>query len=119
MDRRRQRWPWEKDPNDRELNYRRPIPVYERLRLALKGGAAVIAALWFRARAGTGESEGAALAVAVGGVLVVMGVIDLVAAAKGRLEQIFLSSRTAQMVVQALVAGTGLAVLVVGAARLG
>ena len=118
MDRRRQRWPWEKDPNDRELNYRRPIPLHERLRLALKGGAAVVAALWFRSKIGGGENEGAALAVAVGGVVAMMGSIDLGAAAKGRLEQIFLPSRAAQMIAQAILAVTGLVVLVLGAIRL-
>ena len=118
MDRRRQRWPWEKDPNDRELNYRRPVPRHERLRLALKGGAAIVAALWFRSKIGTGQNEGAALAVAFGGVIAFAGLVDLVAAAKGRLEQIFLPNRNAQMIVQAVLLIAGLSVLVAGAVRL-
>ena len=112
------RWPWEKDPNDRELNYRRPVPAHERVGLALKGVAVLVAAIWFQSRSGADQNEGAALAVAAGGVLAAVGLIDLVTAAKGRLEQIFLPSRGAQMMVRAVLLVAGLVVLVAGAVRL-
>ena len=106
------RWPWERDPDDREANYTRPISTSDKVRLVLKAASVVVAFLWFRAQSGDGEGEGAALAVATGSVFALVGVVDGIAAWRGEVEAVFLERRSHQVSarIALLLAGVGLVV---------
>lgn len=106
--------PWEKDPNDREANYRRPVPRADIIRLGVKTAIAVTAGLGFRLVSLDGKDEGAKLVAALGVALLGAGIADLVYMRTNELEQIFLKSVGQQRLVAAAVAALGLILLVVG-----
>ena len=114
----RPKMPWERDPNDREANYRRPIPFAERIRLGIKGAAVVAAYLWIRSRMDDTTNLGAEVAVAVGCVVALSGAIDFAYAARDKLELIFMKNRAQQMAWQAAFFAAGVVLLGLGAARL-
>ena len=106
--------PWEKDPDDLEANYRKPIPRRELIRLYLKAALGVTAGLWFKFASETRSHEGAKLALAVGAALMGVGLVDLLYLRRYEIEQIFLTSRRQQIVVRVVVLLAGLALLVGG-----
>ena len=106
--------PWEKDPNDREANYKRPVPDAERYRIGIKAAAAVVAGVAFRFAISDRANEGAKFAMAVGSALLVAGVTDLVYMRKHDLELIFLKTKTQQRLVQRLVVAAGALLLLAG-----
>lgn len=106
--------PWERDPDDLEANYRRPIPRRELIRIYSKAVVGVGAGLWFKFSSETRTHEGAKLAMALGVVLLGAGLIDLLILKRHEIEQIFLTSRRMQIVVRACVLAAGVALLVAG-----
>ena len=114
----RKRWPWDKDPDDREANYRRPIPMSERIRLVAKAAAVVAAFLYVRATTADGSNVGAKLLVAIGAVLVVAGSVDLAWTLRGKLDHVFITSRRLQVAAPAAVLAAGAAMLFGGTAIL-
>ena len=106
--------PWEKDPDDREANYRKPIPRRELIRLYAKAALVVAAGMWFKFASETRSHEGAKLSLALGAALVGAGLVDLFFLRRHEIEQIFLTSRRQQIAVRAVVLLAGLALLVAG-----
>ena len=106
--------PWEKDPNDREANYRKPIPQSEKVRLLTKAGAAVGAFLFIQEATGDRRDVGAEFAIGIGAALLVAGVVDLVWTLRGELEHMFIESRSLQLALHATMALVGLGMLVAG-----
>ena len=108
------RLPWEKDPNDKEANYRRPIPDHEKIRLLAKG-ASVVAAFFFITNTTKDRSDvGAEFLIGVGGPLLLAGVLDLIWTLRGQLEHVFIESRSLQLASHSLVATIGVAMLGAG-----
>ena len=107
--------PWEKDPHDHEANYRKPVPVAERVRVAIKAAAVVGAGVAFRFATLDRTHEGAKLLIAVGAALLVAGITDLVYMRTHELELIFLTSPRQQRLVHAGVTVAGVLLLVAGA----
>lgn len=123
-----------KDPSDHEANYRKPIRRSEMVRLLLRGLVVGAAFLWFRrygpprlpmnfgiadAASSKGlvqpqEHEGAAAAIALGWCLLAFGVIGVVAAARGELEEIFVSGNRRQIALQGALTTLGGAVMAAG-----
>jgi hypothetical protein len=103
--------PWMKrtDPHDLEASYRRPVKRSDVERLVVKGAVIVAAFLWFRG-AVFADTDLAGLAFAVGAVLTVSGVVDLFAAVRGDLEEIFLT-RSQQVVTRTLMFLAGIALV--------
>ena len=110
----RLRLPWEKDPSDREANYRKPIPQGEKIRLTVKAAAAVAAFLFINRMTEDRADVGAEFSIGIGGALVVAGALDLVWTLRGELEHVFIESRSLQLASHALVATVGLVMLVAG-----
>ena len=106
--------PWERDPNDLEANYKRPVPEAERYRIGIKAGAAVLAAVAFRFAIADRSDEGAKFAMAVGAALLVAGITDLVYMQKHDLELIFLKTKAQQQLVQRLVVAGGVLLVLAG-----
>lgn len=106
--------PWQKDPDDREANYKRPIKRADQIRLLARGIVIAVAYLWFRTREQTGDHEGAAAAAALGACIAFAGSLGVWAARRGELEEIFFSSRRHQVWAQALLTGSGLLIFVLG-----
>ena len=113
-DRPRLRLPWEKDPNDREANYRRPIATDEKLRLTLKAAAAVAGFFFVMSATRDRADIGAEMMIGVGAPLLLAGVLDVIWTLRGRLEHIFIESRALQLASHVLLAVTGAAVLIGG-----
>ena len=111
---RTRRAPWQRDPNDREANYRRPIPQHEKVRLTIKGAAAVAGFLFVMSATRDRHDVGAELLIGVGAPLVVAGYIDLIATLEGRLDHIFIDSRPLQIASHIGVALAGAVMVVVG-----
>lgn len=110
----RRRLPWEKDPADREANYRKPVPQSEKVRLTIKG-AAVVAGFLFIMEATKDRSDvGPEFAIGVGMPLLVAGAIDVVWTIKGRLEHVFLESKPMQVAAHFAMALIGAAMVVAG-----
>ena len=107
--------PWEKDPDDREANYRRPVPRRELIRLYAKAVLVVLAGLWFKLASETRSHEGAKLALAFGAALTGTALIDLLYLRRFEIDQIFLTSRTQQVAARGVVLVVGLGLLVAGA----
>jgi hypothetical protein len=106
--------PWEKDPNDREANYKRPVPAAERYRIGIKAFAALAAAIAVRFWVEDRSAQGAKLTIALGATLLIAAVTDLVYMRKHDLELIFLKTPEQQRLVQKGVVVAGLALLAAG-----
>jgi hypothetical protein len=110
----RRRLPWEKDPADREANYRKPVAQSEKVRLTIKA-AAVVAGFLFIVRATKDRSDvGAEFAIGVGVPLAIAGVLDVVWTMRGQLEHVFLESRSMQLAAHAAMAVVGMAMIAAG-----
>lgn len=122
MNRRRARtkWPWERDPNDHEANYRHPVPLSERLRLGLKAAIAVGAFLAVRQIAVSGDRSliGPKILIVAGVAVAMAGAIDLVWTLRGKLEHIFVETRPAQIVLHAGVSIAGAVATMAGIVQL-
>lgn len=114
MSRRTPRFPWEKDPNDREANYRRPIPRHEKVRLTAKAAAAAAGFLFAMDATRDRADVGAEFLIGVGGPLVLAGVLDLIWTLQGRLEHIFIESRPLQLASHAGMAMVGMVMFIGG-----
>lgn len=112
--RRRARLPWEKDPNDREANYKRPVPQHEKVRLLLKAASVVGAFAFVRTVTRDRSDVGAELLIALGGPLLLAGVLDAIWTLQGRLEHVFIESRPLQLAAHGGVAALGLGLLLAG-----
>lgn len=99
-------WLKQPDPNDLEASYRKPIPRSEIQRLGVKAAVVVAAFFWFRG-AVFAATDLAGLAFAVGAVLLVSGVVDVFAARRNEIEQIFLTKRTHQIYARLAMITTG------------
>ena len=106
--------PWEKDPNDKEANYRRPIPQHEKFRLTAKVAAAAAGFIFVINATRDRADVGAEFLIGLGGPLLVAGLLDVIWTLEGRLEHVFIESRTLQLFSHVLVAAIGLAMLVGG-----
>lgn len=113
-DRPRRRFPWEKDPNDREANYRRPIPEHEKVRLVAKAAAVVGAFLFIKTVTADRTDVGAEFSIGVGAPLLIAGVLDFVWTLRGRLEHVFIESRPMQLAAHGGTALLGLVMVVAG-----
>lgn len=106
--------PWERDPNDLEANYQRPVPRADVIRLAVKTCVAVAAGVAWRFAILDGTHEGAKLVIALGVSLASAGITDLVYMQRYELEQIFLTSKRSQRLVRIGLAAGGAALLTAG-----
>ena len=109
------RWPWEKDPTDREANYRRPVRVAERARLTIKVAAVVAAFFWIKVVTADRSDVGAEFLIGVGAPLAIAGVVDLVWTMRGQLDHVFIDDERLQIAVHGAVAVAGVVMMVVGA----
>ena len=110
----RLRLPWEKDPHDKEANYRRPIAQHEKIRLVLKGAAVFAGALFVMNETRDKSDIGAEFLIGIGGPLLLAGVLDVIWTLRGLLEHIFIESRPLQLAFHGLMAIAGVAMLVAG-----
>ena len=110
----RKRLPWEKDPADREANYRKPIAPPEKVRLTTKAVAVVAGFLFIMDATKDRSDVGSEFAIGVGVPLLIAGVIDVVWTMKGRLEHIFLESKPMQLAAHSAMALIGAAMVVAG-----
>ena len=106
--------PWEKDPTDREANYRRPVAQHERVRLTVKGLAAVAGFLFIMNFTQDRQDVGAEFLIGIGAPLLVAGALDVVWTLRGRLEHVFIESRALQLAAHGAMAAIGAAMLVTG-----
>ena len=106
--------PWDKDPHDKEANYKRPIPQDEKVRLTAKAAAVVAGFLFVMNETRDRQDVGAEFLIGIGGPLALAGVLDLIWTMRGRLEHVFIESRTLQLVSHAALALLGAAMLVGG-----
>ena len=106
--------PWEKDPNDREANYKRPIAQHEKVRLTVKGASAAAAFLFIMYMTRDRQDVGAEFLIAIGAPLLIAGVMDLVWTLQDRLEHIFIESRALQLAAHGAMAIIGAAMLTAG-----
>ena len=114
------RTPWDRDPKDKEAQYvtRKPIPMFERIRLALKGAAALLAYVWFQTTSNRDGDVGPRMAIALGAALTVAGLVDAVALKRGALESVFFDSKRGQAGVVIAFLVSGVALLAIGVTRL-
>lgn len=110
----RRRWPWEKDPEDREANYRKPVPQTEKVRLTIKGAAVVAGFLFIMETTKDQSDVGPEFAIGVGLPLLAAGAIDVVWTMKGRLEHVFLESKPMQLAAHSAMGLIGAAMVVAG-----
>ena len=108
------RFPWEKDPNDREANYRRPIAIHEKVRLTIKAVSVLGAFAFVRFMTSDGRDVGAEFLIAIGGPVAIAGIVDVIWTLQGRLEHVFLESRPMQIAAHAAMAVAGVALVVAG-----
>ena len=106
--------PWEKDPTDREANYRRPVRVAERLRLTIKAAVVVAAFFWIKAVTKDHHDVGAEFLIGVGVPVAVAGLIDTVWTARGQLDHIFISDERLQRIAHVGTAAVGVVMVVAG-----
>ena len=109
------RFPWEKDPNDREANYRRPIAEHEKVRLVAKAASVVGAFFFIRSMTADHRDVGAEFLIGVGAPLLLAGTLDLIWTIRGRLEHVFIESRSLQLAAHGALAVLGLAMVFAGA----
>ena len=112
----RLRNPWERDPNDREANYRRPVATSEKVRLVAKAAAAVAGFFFIMTTTGDRNDVGAEFAIGIGAPLLLAGVLDVVWTLQGRLEHVFIESRSLQLAAHAGMALVGAGLVVAGVA---
>lgn len=110
----RRRLPWEKDPTDREANYRRPVRQDEKIRLTLKAASVVGAFAFIKTATGDRTDVGAEFLIGIGLPLLLAGVLDVVWTLRGWLEHVFIESRPLQLAAHASMAGVGAAIAVAG-----
>ena len=110
----RLRLPWEKDPHDKEANYRRPIPKDEKLRLLLKAAATVAGFMFVMSATRDRADIGAEFLIGIGAPLLLSGVLDVIWTLRGRLEHVFIESRPLQLASHGLMAVIGAAMLIGG-----
>jgi hypothetical protein len=110
----RRRLPWEKDPADKEANYRRPIAQSEKIRLTAKAAVVVAGFLFVMGATRDRSDVGAEFAIGIGAPLVVAGVLDVVWTMKGQLEHVFLESRPVQLAAHSVMALVGVALVAGG-----
>lgn len=108
------RLPWERDPNDKEANYRRPIPQHEKIRLTAKAAAAVAGFFFVMNETRDRRDVGAEFLIGIGAPLLLAGLLDVIWTAQGRLEHVFIESRALQFVSHAAMALVGAGMLVGG-----
>lgn len=113
-DRPRRRLPWEKDPNDREANYRRPIPEHEKIRLVVKAAAVVGAFLFIKTMTSDRTDVGAEFLIGVGAPVLIAGVLDVIWTLRGRLEHVFIEGRAMQLIAHGATALLGAAMVIFG-----
>lgn len=109
------RLPWEKDPKDREANYRRPIAQHEKVRLTIKAASVVAAFAFIKTMTADGRDIGAEFLIGVGSPVLLSGLLDLLWTLQGRLEHVLIESRALQLAAHSAMAIGGLALLVAGA----
>jgi hypothetical protein len=126
------RLPWENDPNDREANYRRPVPQIEIVRIGAKFvWAGVVGGwLWFATRdrcevdqlhdicRPIATNAGAKLSLAVGAIMTVAAVIDLLYLRSHEIELIFARTKSQQVAGRMVLLAVGLLALSTGTSRL-
>lgn len=105
---------WQRDPNDREANYRRPIAQEERIRLGIKGALAFGGFLYVMSMTRDRTDVGAEFLIGIGAPLLVAGTIDAIWTLRGRLEHVFLESRPLQLAAHWGLAALGLTMVVAG-----
>jgi len=110
----RLRLAWEKDPNDKEANYRRPIAQAEKVRLVLKGASAVAAFLFIKNATADRHDVGAEFLIGIGAPLLLAGVLDVIWTLRGKLEHVFIDSRSLQLAAHAGLGLVGLAMVIAG-----
>jgi hypothetical protein len=110
----RRRLPWEKDPADREANYRRPVAQSEKVRLTIKVVAVVAGFLFIMGATRDRTDVGAEFAIGVGVPLVIAGVIDVLWTMRGQLEHVFLESKSMQLAAHSAMALVGMAMITAG-----
>ena len=113
-DRERPRLPWEKDPADKEANYRRPIAQHEKIRLVVKAASVVGAFFFIKEMTADRRDVGAEFLIGIGAPLLLAGVLDLVWTVQGRLEHVFIESRPLQLAAHGALALLGLGLVVAG-----
>ena len=111
----RLRNPWERDPNDKEANYRRPVATSEKVRLTAKAAAAVAGFLFIMTATRDRNDVGAEFAIGIGGPLLIAGALDVVWTLQGRIEHLFIESRPLQLAAHAGMALVGVALVAAGA----
>lgn len=111
----RRRFPWEKDPADREANYRRPIAQDEKIRLTSKAAAAVAGFLFIMNMTKDRVDVGAEFALGIGAPLLLAGILDVIWTLRGRLEHVFIESRTMQIAAHSTMAAVGAGLVLAGA----
>ena len=110
----RRRLPWEKDPNDREANYRRPVAQDEKVRLTAKGISVVVGFFFIMTMTEDRTDVGAEMAIGFGGPLLLAGILDVVWTLRGRLEHVFIESRALQLAAHGAMAFVGGVLVVAG-----
>ena len=124
--------PWEKDPNDREANYKRPVPRSEAIRTGAKFILAAAAGGWLWLATADGcnvddlhdvctpadRSSGTKLVLAVGTVLLLAGVIDLAYLRSHEIELVFARHKKQQVIARWVMVAAGLLAVVASASRL-
>ncbi|MBW3594395.1 MAG: hypothetical protein KY391_02365 [Actinobacteria bacterium] len=110
----RLRLPWEKDPSDREANYRRPIAQHEKARLVVKAASVLGAFLFIKNMTVDRDDVGAEFLIGIGVPLLVAGTLDVIWTLRGRLEHVFIDSRPMQLAAHSALAIAGAAMVTAG-----
>jgi hypothetical protein len=105
----RAKFPWERDAGDHEATYKRAVPFHERARLGLKGAIVIASYMVIKEMTNDRIDVGAKLALVIGAALVLVGIMDLLWTWRGKLEHVFIESRSGQLAAHS-------ALIVVGAA---
>ena len=107
--------PWERNPHDREANYRKPVPRAEGLRVGIKGAAIVGGGVAYRFAILDRTHEGAKLILVAGAAMLIAGITDLVYLRSHEIDRIFLKTTAQQRAVQWTLVAAGVVLLVMGA----
>jgi hypothetical protein len=113
----RAKFPWERDSGDHETTYKRAIPFHERARLGLKGAIVIASFMVIRETTKDRVDVGPKLAAVIGIALVLVGIMDVLWTWRGKLEHVFIETRSAQFAAHgALIAVGGLMAIAGGVA---